>query len=64
MSPSDLTRNFQFEARQQGRRVAGRICATTVFTAMRILRMTGLEAIRIRELEIPSQLPPEARAAG
>ena len=63
MPHPQLTRNFQFEARQHSRRVTGRICATTVFSAMRILRMTGLEAIRIRELAVSPSLPPDAQAA-
>ena len=57
---NSLLRSFSFEARQHGRRVTGRISALTVFGAMRILRLTGLEAIRIRELE---DMPAQRRAA-
>lgn len=42
---------FHFEAEQRGRRVSGRICARSVFGAMKILRMTGMQGIHIRELE-------------
>ncbi len=42
---------FQFEAQQRGRRVTGRICARTVFGAMQILRLTGMDRIQIRQLD-------------
>ncbi len=51
VSAAAVTRNFQFEASQRGRSVTGRISAHTLFSAMRILRMTGLEDIRIREVD-------------
>ena len=41
---------FQFAAQQRGRRVTGRICARNVFGAMQILRLTGMDGIRIRQL--------------
>lgn len=48
---SQIIRRFTFEGLQDGRRVTGRVSAVTVFSAMRILRMTGLEGIHLHEVE-------------
>lgn len=62
-APHPDSRSFHFDAQQHGRRVSGRIRAQTVFGAVRVLRMTGLEGIRIRELTAPvvPQTPASVR---